>query len=408
MAPLLYHAFDTHTGSLEPLRVAAREAARALSLPWPVVSELLTTRALAGVAEVIGRAGISRNRPPFGIERTRIGLRDCPVVEEAADRTPFGTLLHFKKPGAPAQPAVLLVAPMSGHFATLLRGTVTTMLPEHDVYITDWHNASQVGLHHGGFDFDDYIAHVMRFLGVLGPGAHVIAVCQPCVAVLAAAALMAAENHPCQPASMTLMAGPIDARISPTKVNELARLRSIAWFERRLISRVPMKYPGAMRRVYPGFVQLIAFMSMNVERHVRAQYDLVRHVVKGEQEKAAALRAFYDEYLAVMDLPAEFYLQTVERVFQRHLLPKGELTWRGRRVEPAAIRRAALLTVEGERDDICGLGQTLAAQDLCSGIKPYRKRHHVQPGAGHYGVFSGSRWEREVYPMVRHTILSSA
>ncbi len=241
----------------------------------------------------------------------------------------------------------------------------------------------------------------------MGPGAHVVAVCQPCVAVLAAVAIMAEDDHPAQPRSMTLMAGPIDTRINPTEVNRLATSRPIGWFERNLIDVVPPRYNGAWRRVYPGFTQLAAFMSMNLDRHVKAQLDLFCHLANGEEEKAAAIRKFYDEYLAVMDLPAEFYLQTVRSVFQEHALPLGQLEWHGRRVDPRAIRRTALFTVEGERDDICAVGQTLAAQELCSGLRPYMKRHHVQTGVGHYGVFNGQRWNRFIYPMLRNVVYSS-
>jgi poly(3-hydroxybutyrate) depolymerase len=296
---------------------------------------------------------------------------------------------------------------MSGHFATLLRGTAHTLLVDHDVYLTDWHNARDVGLRHGRFDFDDFVDHVITFLQVLGPGAHVVGVCQPCVAVLAAAAIMAEDADPAQPRSMTLMAGPIDARVNPTEVNRLATSRPIEWFELNLIGIVPLRYAGALRRVYPGFVQLAAFMSMNLDRHVKAQIDLFCHLANGDDEKAAAIRAFYDEYCAVMDLPAEFYLQTVRTVFQEHALPLGKFEWRGRRVAPSAIQRTALFTVEGERDDICAVGQTLAAQELCSNLRPYMKRHHVQTGVGHYGVFSGRRWSNFIYPIMRSIIYAS-
>ena len=306
-----------------------------------------------------------------------------------------------------AQPRVLLVAPLSGHFSTLLRDTVRTMLPEHDVYITDWHNVRDVNLSHGCFGLDDYVEHVIRFLEAMGPPAHVVAVCQPCVQVLAAAAVMAQTNNPAQPRSMTLMAGPIDARINPTKVNNLANSRSIEWFELNLIASVPLRYGGAFRRVYPGFVQLAAFMSMNIERHLKAHRDLFDHLAKGDHDKAQVTKAFYDEYFAVLDLTAEFYLETVHRVFQEHALPSGRLEWRGQRVEPRAIKRTMLLTVEGERDDICAVGQTAAAHQLCSGLRPYLKRHHLQPGVGHYGVFSGNRWASQIYPLVKNVILAS-
>ncbi|HEX8829220.1 MAG TPA: polyhydroxyalkanoate depolymerase, partial [Xanthobacteraceae bacterium] len=327
--------------------------------------------------------------------------------EDTAARTPFGTLLHFKKDIAAAQPRVLLVAPLSGHFSTLLRATVRTLLPDHDVFITDWHNARDIPLTAGRFGVDEYTDHLIKFLTELGPGAHILAVCQPCVAVLAAVAVMAEAGDPAQPRSMTLMAGPIDTRINPTKVNALAKKRPIDWFERMLTASVPLGYPGAFRRVYPGFVQLFAFMSMNIERHVKAHHTLYENLANGEIEKAAIIKAFYDEYFAVLDLTSEFYLETVRLIFQEHALPLGKLQWHGQRVDPSAIRKTMLLTVEGERDDICAVGQTVAAHDLCSKLRPYLKRHHMQAGVGHYGVFSGKRWESQIYPIVKNVVLSS-
>jgi len=281
------------------------------------------------------------------------------------------------------------------------------MLPEHDVYITDWKSARDVPLAEGRFGVDEYIEHTIRFFEKLGPGAHVVAVCQPCAALLATVAVMAQANHPCQPRSMTLMAGPIDTRVNPTRVNALAKKRSIGWFERTLTASVPLGYPGAFRQVYPGFVQLLAFMSMNIERHVKAHRELYENLVNGEIEKAAIIKAFYDEYFAVLDLTAEFYLETVRLIFQEHALPLGKLQWRGQRVDPTAIRKTMLLTVEGERDDICAVGQTVAAHDLCGKLRPYLKRHHMQAGVGHYGVFSGKRWESQIYPIVKNVVLSS-
>jgi polyhydroxyalkanoate depolymerase len=351
--------------------------------------------------------GLTHTRPPFGIGSITVGNRQVEVHEEAAATTPFATLLHFKKDIATTQPRVLLVAPLSGHFATLLRATVRTMLPDHDVFITDWHNARDVPLIAGRFGVDEYVEHLIKFLEVMGPGAHVLAVCQPCVAVLSAVAVMAQTANPAQPRSMTLMAGPIDTRVNPTKVNVLANKRSIAWFERSLTASVPLRYPGAFRRVYPGFVQLLAFLSMNLERHVKAHKELYENLANGEDEKAAVTKAFYDEYFAVLDLTAEFYLETVRLIFQEYALPLGKLEYRGTRIDPSAIRRTMLLTVEGERDDICAVGQTVAAHDLCSKLRPYLKRHHMQAGVGHYGVFSGKRWENQVYPIVKNVILSS-
>ena len=372
----------------------------------PLLGESNILRNLTAAYDLISRAGLTHTRPSFGIDHVTVGNREVEVREEAAARTPFGTLLHFKKDISATQPRVLVVAPLSGHFATLLRATARTMLPEHDVFITDWHNARDVPLNAGRFGIDEYVDHLIKYLEVLGPGSHVLAVCQPCVAVLSAAAVMAQAGNPAQPRSMTLMAGPIDCRVNPTKVNELANKRDIGWFERMLTATVPVRYPGAFRRVYPGFVQLAAFMTMNIERHVKAHKELYEHLANGDVEKAASTKAFYDEYFAVLDLTAEFYLETVRYIFQEYALPLGKLKWRGGTVDPGAIRRTMLLTVEGERDDICAVGQTVAAHDLCKKLRPYLKRHHMQAGVGHYGVFSGKRWENQVYPIVKNVILS--
>jgi poly(3-hydroxybutyrate) depolymerase len=281
---------------------------------------------------------------------------------------------------------------------------VRTLLQDHDVYVTDWGNARDISYWHGRFGLDEYIAHLVHFLEAIGPGAHLVAVCQPCVPALAAVAAMAQGGHPAQPLSLTLMAGPIDCRINPTKVNELATAKPIDWFESHLIATVPLRYRGAFRRVYPGFLQLTAFMSMNLERHVKAFVDLYNAIVAGEHEKAEGTRSFYREYFAVADLPADFYLETVRLVFQEYALARGELRWQGEKIEPGAIRGTALLTIEGERDDICSVGQTMAAHDLTPGIRPYLKQHHMQAGVGHYGVFSGRRWHTEIYPIVRDMI----
>jgi poly(3-hydroxybutyrate) depolymerase len=364
-------------------------------------------RNLSAAYELIARAGLTHDRPAFGINEVKVGNREVRVREQRALATPFGTLLHFTKDIDADQPRVLLVAPLSGHFSTLLRNTVSTMLPEHDVYITDWHNVRDVALMHGRFGVDEYVEHLISFLEAIGPGAHVVAVCQPCVQVLAAVAVMAQASNAAVPRSMTLMAGPIDPRANPTKVNALANSRPIEWFERNLIASVPPRYPGAFRRVYPGFVQLAAFMSMNIERHLKAHRELYDNLAKGEHEKAQVTKAFYDEYFAGLDLSAEFYLETVRLIFQEYALPTGKLEWKGERIEPRAIRRTMLLTVEGERDDICSAGQTVAAHDLCSGLRPYLKRHHMQAGVGHYGVFSGNRWSSQIYPLVKNVILAS-
>jgi len=404
---MLYQAYQAHNDVAGPVRALAGFAAQTIGRsPIGGVGHG-AVRNLTAAYELISRARLTHTRPPFGIDRVMVGNREVEVREERAHVTPFGTLLHFKKDIEAAQPRVLLVAPLSGHFATLLRATVRTMLAEHDVYVTDWHNMRDVPRSAGVFGFDEYIEHLVSFLEVMGEGAHVVAVCQPCVAALVATAVMAQDNHPAQPRSLTLMAGPIDTRVNPTRVNALANSKPIDWFEQNLIARVPFRYDGAYRRVYPGFVQLAAFMSMNIDRHVKAHQTLYQLLSDGEVEKAKVTKDFYDEYFAVLDLSAEFYLETVRLVFQEHGLPKGALTWRGQPVEPRAIKRTMLLTVEGEKDDICAVGQTAAAHDLCSGLRPYRKRHHMQAGVGHYGVFSGKRWENQIYPLVKNVILSS-
>ena len=404
---MLYFAYQAQADFMQPIRAMARSAATTLRQPFVGNSPATAAKRIAAAFELISRAGLSHRRPSFGIDGVVVDGKEMAVREEATYTTPFGTLLRFAKDIDVVQPRVLLVAPLSGHFATLLRGTVQVLLPEHDVYITDWHNARDVGLWHGRFGFDEYVDHLIRFLEVLGPGAHMLAVCQPCVQALAATAVMAEAGNPAQPRSLTLMAGPIDCRVNPTAVNQLATSRPIEWFETNLISPVPFTFPGALRRVYPGFLQLLAFMSMNLDRHLKAHVDLFQLLAKGCHAKAAVTKAFYDEYFAVLDMTAEFYLETVRYVFQEYRLPLGTLTWHGNPVNPRAIRRTTLLTVEGERDDICAVGQTLAAHDLCTGLRPYRKRHHLQAGVGHYGVFSGKKWSGQIYPVVRNVILSS-
>jgi poly(3-hydroxybutyrate) depolymerase len=401
---MIYQIYQAQADMLFPLRQFARFGASLTELFEAALCAPPLARHAAAVLTLFADSAPTHQRPPFGIDAVMVGGQSVAVVEEAADDTPFGTLLHFRKSSAITLPRVLLVAPMSGHFATLLRDTVRVMLPEHDVYITDWKNARDIPLSDGRFGLDEFVDHLIRWFGVMGPGSHVIAVCQPAVPALAAVAVMAEAGDPAQPRSMTLMAGPIDTRVNPTKVNELAASRPIDWFDRHLIGAVPWRYPGAYRHVYPGFVQLSAFMGMNLDRHISAHFNQWRSLVGGDEASAEAHRRFYDEYGAVMDLPAEFYLETVQRVFQDHDLPLGQLKWHGETVRPAAIRRTGLLTVEGERDDICAIGQTMAALDLCSGIPLSLKQHHLQTGAGHFGVFSGRRWAREVYPRVREMI----
>jgi polyhydroxyalkanoate depolymerase len=397
---LLYQAFQNHMDLTEPWRRGAAAALRYLNLLPPDLSHPALRR-IGAALELISRSTLTYARPAYGIDSIMVGNREWTVHEEVVFKTPFGSLLHFKKDGAPEQPRVLLVAPMSGHFATLLRGTAKTLLQDHDVYITDWHNPRDVPLADGRFGLDDYTEHLITFLGQLGPRPHMIAICQPSVPALAATAIMCEDDHPSRPASLTLMAGPIDTRIQPTKVNEFAKSKPIKWFEDNLIHYVPFQCKGAFRKVYPGFVQLTAFVSMNLERHLKQHIDLADHLAKGEVEKADMIKTFYDEYFAVMDLPAEFYIETVRDVFQEHLLPQGKLMYRGRPVNPAAVRRIGLMTVEGEKDDICSIGQTLAAQELCTSVRAYRRVHHMQAGVGHYGVFSGRKWNNEIYPLLR-------
>ena len=405
---MMYQMYQAQCDAMAPMRTMASfgRAMFGVTNTGSPFQNVFTRSASAGY-DMLAHGGLTHVRPPFGIDAVTVAGEDVAVTEERADVTPFATLLHFKKHSAGQQPRVLIVAPLSGHFATLLRGTVRTMLADNDVYVTDWHNARDMPRSAGPFGVDGYVEHVIRFLEKIGPGAHVVAVCQPAVAVLAAVAVMAEGEDAATPRSMTLMAGPIDTRENPTVVNDLAKSKPIEWFERTLIDRVPYRYAGGGRRVYPGFLQVSAFLNMNLDRHVTAYREMFRHLVDGEEAKAAATRLFYDEYFAVLDLTAEFYLETVATVFQQHALPQGRMTYRGRAVNPAAIGRTALLTVEGEKDDICGIGQTMAAQALCSGIKPFRKKHHLQAGVGHYGVFNGKRWDAQIYPVVNNLILAN-
>ncbi|MFT8245426.1 polyhydroxyalkanoate depolymerase [Roseomonas sp. BN140053] len=405
---MIYNAYQAQQDFFSPFQTFARGSSRVLKQFEGAVPEFFQLRRFVAALEVMGGYRTTHERPAFGITTSRFGNGTVEVREEVTASTPFGSLLRFRKDTDQQQPPVLLVAPMSGHFATLLRGTVATMLPDHDVYITDWHNARDVPVAAGRFGFDDFVDHVIGFLEVMPAGAHVVAVCQPAVPVLAAAALMAEDKNPSAPRSLTLMAGPIDTRVNPTRVNRLASSRPISWFEQNLISDVPWRYAGGGRRVYPGAVQISAFMNMNMERHVQAYADQFRNLVSGDTERTDAHRRFYDEYLAVMDLPAEFYLETVKTVFQDHDLPRGTLTVRGRPVRPEAIETMALLTVEAERDDICSVGQTMAALELCPNVPARLKRNHLQTGVGHYGVFNGRRWINEIYPLVRETIQISS
>ena len=400
---MLYAAYEAQSSLFDMMRPFASAMATMMRMPSPAMSPW-PFREWAGRLDTFSNLRVTSARPAFGLEPVQVGNQLAPITEEVVKTTPFVTLLRFKKDIDVTQPKVLVVAPMSGHFATLLRATVQTLLQHHDVYITDWHNIRDVPVEAGRFDFSVYVDHIIDFLQVLGPKSHLVGVCQPTVPALAAAAIMAENDDPAQPASMILMAGPIDTRINPTMVNKLALGKPIEWFEKNLISTVPSVYKGAGRKVYPGFLQLTAFMSMNPERHKKSFSDMAQALADGDEAKYATMQKFYEEYFAVMDLQAEFYLETVKLIFQDHALPKGELKVHGRLIDPKAIRKTAILTVEGERDDICGLGQTMAAQELCPNVRAYKKTHHVQTGVGHYGVFSGRRWANEIYPKLCDTI----
>lgn len=354
--------------------------------------------------------GLTRRygKPEWDIDETKIHGLEVPINIETVQSKTFCNLIHFARDetvaGRRYDPKVLIVAPMSGHYATLLRGTVKSMIPEHDVYVTDWVDCRDIPVTEGDFDLDDFIDYLIDFVRFIGPNTHVMAVCQPAVPALAAAAVMARHDDPCQPLSLTLMGGPIDTRRNPTVVNNLAQDKSLEWFEQNVVMLVPPPNPGFMRRVYPGFMQLTGFMTMNLERHTKAHMDLFNNLVKGDCDSVASHKTFYEEYLAVMDLPADFYLQTVEEVFQRHSLPDGVMTHRNEIVDCSAIKKTGLLTIEGERDDICGLGQTEAAQDLCPNVPMDERYHYVQPGVGHYGVFNGTRYRTEIQPRIREFI----
>lgn len=403
-----YHAYELLHALISPLRLSAKNLRFCLNYPFNPFSATPLSRSLSAACEVFEHVTHRYAKPEFGITQTRIFGQPVPVRETVVLRKPFCNLLHFVRDesftGKRQDPTVLLIAPLSGHYATLLRGTVEAMLPEHDTYLTDWQDARDIPLSVGLFDFHDFIDYLIEFIRFTGPQTHVIAVCQPSVPALAATALMAAWNDPFQPASLTLIGGPVDTRRNPTMVNRLAKERPLSWFENTVISQVPFPNPGFMRRVYPGFIQLSGFMTMNLDRHVTAHAELFRDLVKGDGDSVLQHKKFYEDYLAVMDLPAEFYLQTIKTVFQEHALPAGTLHHRGERVDCRAIRQTALMTVEGGRDNICGAGQTEAAHDLCSNIPIDEKYHYVQPQAGHFGVFNGTRWRTEIQPRIREMI----
>jgi poly(3-hydroxybutyrate) depolymerase len=400
----LYYAYEAAHTVMAPARAVSDATRLYFRNPVNPLTHTPLGRSLAASAEMFERVTRRYGKPLFDLPTTTVDGRITPVTERVVWQRPFCRLVHFDRalpPQHPRQPALLIVAPMSGHYATLLRGTVEAFLPAHEVYITDWEDARMVPMSAGVFDLDEYIDYVIAMLDHLAGGVHVMAVCQPSVPVLAAVARMEAEGNPQAPLSMTLMGGPIDTRKSPTAVNRLAEERGIAWFKRNCIVKVPFPNPGFMRDVYPGFLQLSGFMAMNIDRHLNAHYEMFSHLVKGDGDSAEKHRDFYDEYLAVMDLTAEFYLQTVDTVFVRHALPKGTMTHRGKPVDPGAIRRCALMTVEGENDDISGVGQTKATHDICHNIPADKQLYHLQKDVGHYGVFNGSRFRRDIAPAIR-------
>jgi len=410
LATPMYWLYEMGHAALNPARALADATRLFYKNPVNPLTHTTYGKSMAAAAELFERSTRRYGRPEWMIDDTTVGGEKVPVHIVPVWERPFCRLLRFERaftrPPRRPQPKLLIVAPMSGHYATLLRGTVQAFLPNHDVYITDWRNAQLVPLAEGRFDLDDYVDYIISMLHMLGGDTHVLAVCQPSVPVLAAAALMEADKDPYAPNSMVLMGGPIDTRINPTAVNKLATTRDIEWFRSHVITKVPFPHPGVMRDVYPGFLQLHGFMSMNLDRHIEAHHNLFLHLVKGDGDSAQKHREFYDEYLAVMDLSAEFYLQTVETVFIQHALPKGEMTHRGRRIDLAAIERTALMTVEGENDDISAVGQTKAAQDLCVNLPDDLRAHYMQPGVGHYGVFNGSRFRAEIAPRIADFLLS--
>ena len=406
---MLYSMYELGHLSVAPLRIAAMMQSSVLRSPLnPMVASDLA-RTAAAASELFESVTRRYRKPAWNLPTTTINGAEVGVAAKTVWSSPWCGMVHFEREahalkaarGDRADPAVLLVAPMSGHYATLLRGTVEAFLPEHEIYITDWADARTVPMLAGRFDLNDYIDHLMAMLRVLGPQTHVVAVCQPGPLVLAAVALMAQADDPCTPATMTFMGSPIDARKSPTAPNKLAEQRSIEWFQKHMIHSVPGLYPGAFRRVYPGFLQLASFMGMNLSRHVDAHNDYFQHLVEGDGDSAQKHRDFYDEYLSVMDLTEEFYIQTLREVFQDYTLARGEMMHRGARVEPSAITKTALLTVEGEHDDISGIGQTQAAHDICANIPEAMRMDYIQPGVGHYGVFNGRRFRDEIYPRMR-------
>ncbi len=408
---MLYDAYEVQRSLLANASAIANFGAGMLQDPANPFAYMGGGTIVGSALEVFAHAAAPRGKPQFGLHQTTVNGREVAVHEEIVARKPFGQLKHFVREGVEGGPRLLIVAPMSGHYATLLRGTVERMMPSADVYITDWRDAKLVPLSDGRFDLDDYIDYLIDWLDVIGGGEtrpHMLAVCQPSVPCFAAAAVMSADGHPCRPATLTMMGGPIDTREAPTAVNTLATKRPHSWFEQNAIVTVPMTYPGAGRRVYPGFLQLAGFMSMNLGNHMVSHWEMFKHLVRGDEDSADVAKDFYDEYRAVCDMTAEFYLQTVDLVFQTHALPDGTMTHRGKRVDAGAITDIGLLAIEGERDDISGLGQTKAALKLAANLSEAKKRYLMAEGAGHYGIFNGSRWRDRVAPVVEQWMAANA
>jgi poly(3-hydroxybutyrate) depolymerase len=400
---MFYQLYELNHAALQPYRALSDATRLFYDNPLNPLSQTVVGRSISAACELFERTTRCYGKPVFGLAATIVDGIETDVKEKIVWSRPFCKIIHFKR-ALPAKraadPKILVVAPMSGHYATLLRGTVEALLPHAEVYITDWVDARTVPLSDGRFDLDDYMDYVIEMLHALGEDTHIVAVCQPSVPVLAAVSIMEANGDRFAPSSMTLMGGPIDTRKNPTAVNKLAEEKGIGWFRDNVIMSVPWPHSGFMRDVYPGFLQLSGFMSMNLDRHITAHKEFFMHLVEEDGDSADKHREFYDEYLAVMDLTAEFYLQTVDTVFVRQSLPKGEMTHRGLPVDPSAIRNVALLTVEGENDDISGVGQTKAAQTLCTNIPDDMRMHYLQPKVGHYGVFNGSRFRAEIAPRI--------
>lgn len=402
---MLYSAYEIQRSLLASASAVATASVELLQNPANPFAYFGGGPILASALDVFAHAAAPRGKPAFDLPVTQIGDASVAVHEEIEARKTFGQLRHFVREGrGQGDPKLLVVAPMSGHFATLLRGTVARLLPGHDVYITDWRDARDVPLSQGKFDLDDYIDYVIEWLEHIGPGAHMLAVCQPSVPCLAAAALMSAEKHPCRPRTLTMMGGPIDTREAPTAVNELAQDRPLSWFRQNVVATVPFSYAGAGRKVYPGFMQLAGFMTMNLGSHLMSHWQMFKHLVQGDEESAEATKKFYEEYRSVCDMTAEFYLQTVDEVFKKHSLPTGQLMHRGTRVDTGAITDVALLAVEGENDDISGIGQTRAALTITPNLPEAMKHYHLAEKVGHYGIFNGSKWRNRIAPVVENWI----